>query len=63
MAAADAPASPLPTTMISYLRLLAGFTSFISNLALSQAFSMGPLGMLGSRFIYEAGSVRTYSAP
>ena len=31
LAAADAPASPLPTTMTVYFRLLAGFTSFISN--------------------------------
>ena len=30
--AADAPARPVPTTMIVYLRLLAGLTSFIWNL-------------------------------
>src|SRR5579862_1192479 len=47
-AAADAPASPDPTTMIVCLRLLAGFTSFISKRAWSQIFSMGPEGTLES---------------
>ncbi len=37
-------ANPEPTTMMVYFRLLAGFTSFISNLRLSQAVSIGPDG-------------------
>ena len=39
--AADPPASPEPTTMMVYLRLFAGFTSFISKRRLSQAFRWG----------------------
>ena len=38
------PASPEPTTMMLYLRLLAGFTSFISKRAWSHGFSIGPRG-------------------
>ena len=49
MAAAEAPARPEPTTMMVYLRLLAGFTSFISKRAWSHSFSMGPAGTLESR--------------
>src|SRR3954470_6028796 len=45
-AAAEAPASPVPTTMTSNLRLLPGLTSFISNLCWSQVFSIGPVGAL-----------------
>src|SRR6478672_6830853 len=43
-AAAEAPARPVPTTMTSNLRLLPGFTSFMSNLCWSQLFSIGPVG-------------------
>ncbi len=43
-AAAPAPASPVPTTMMSYFRLLFGATSFISRLQRSHFCSMGPLG-------------------
>ena len=41
VAAAEAPARPEPTTMTSYLRLFAGLTSFMSNLARSHISSMG----------------------
>src|SRR5947207_511476 len=54
VAAADPPASPDPTTMISYFRLFAGFTSFISKRHLSQAFSIGPLGILASSIVRVA---------
>ena len=50
-AAAEPPARPVPTTMTLYFRLLAGPTSFMSNLHLSQACSMGPEGILASSFI------------
>src|SRR5689334_15176428 len=46
VAAAAPPARPLPTTMTVYFRLLAGFTSFISNLCLSHFPSIGPSGTL-----------------
>src|SRR5258708_39756482 len=46
VAEAAPPARPDPTTMTEYLRLFAGFTSFISNLRLSQAVSIGPDGSL-----------------
>ena len=36
--------------MTLYLRLLAGLTSFMSNLHLSQACSIGPEGILASSF-------------
>ena len=45
VAAAEAPASPVPTIITLYFRLLAGFTNFISNLCLSHFFSMGPSGI------------------
>ena len=45
-AAAEAPASPVPTTMTVYFRLLAGLTTLMSNLWRSQAVSMGPEGAL-----------------
>src|SRR5512144_3194168 len=44
-AAPPAPASPEPTMMTEYLRLLAGLTSFISKRCRSHFFSMGPEGM------------------
>src|SRR5687767_4886841 len=44
VAAADAPARPLPTTSTVCFRLLAGFTSFISKRCLSHLRSMGPDG-------------------
>src|SRR5690349_12902340 len=43
-AAAEAPASPLPTTMTSNFRLFAGLTSFKSNLCLSHFCATGPEG-------------------
>src|SRR6188472_309496 len=45
VAAALAPASPLPTTTTVYFRLFAGFTSFISKRWVSHLRSMGPTGM------------------
>src|SRR6188472_3808733 len=45
VAAALAPASPLPTTSTVYFRLFAGFTSFISKRWVSHLRSMGPGGM------------------
>src|SRR5690349_19698103 len=46
VAAAEAPARPLPTTSTVYFRLLAGFTSFISNRWRSHFCSIGPAGVL-----------------
>src|SRR5271169_4094094 len=57
VAAAEAPASPVPTIMTLYFRLLAGFTSFISNLARSHFCSMGPAGMRASSFIVKSSSL------
>src|ERR1017187_6460695 len=51
VAAADPPASPDPTMMMLYFRLLAGFTSLRLNLCLSQRVSMGPAGILASSSI------------
>ena len=48
---ADAPAKPVPTTMTEYLRLLAGFTSFVSKRYLSHLFWSGPLGVFPSSCI------------
>ena len=45
-AAAEAPASPVPTTMMSNRRLLAGLTSFKAKRWLSHFCSIGPEGML-----------------
>src|SRR5271155_511473 len=50
-AAADAPASPVPTIMISYLRLLDGLTSLIAVLCLSHFRGSGPGGILASSFM------------
>src|SRR5512140_1124149 len=45
-AAAEAPARPAPTTMMSNLRLLLGLTSLYSNLALLHFPGSGPEGIL-----------------
>ena len=42
------PASPVPTTMMVYLRLLAGFTSFRLKRCRSHRVSIGPSGILKS---------------
>lgn len=49
-AAAEAPASPLPTTMMSYLRLLLGETSFNSFLRFVHFSWMGHSGTLPSNW-------------
>src|ERR687894_122860 len=49
VAAADAPARPLPTMSTVYFRLFAGFTSFISKRCLSHFSAIGPEGTLASR--------------
>src|SRR5215472_16827602 len=51
VAAAEPPANPVPTIITLYLRLLAGFTSFISNLAFSHFCSIGPGGTRASSFM------------
>src|SRR5512136_1860645 len=51
LAAALAPAKPVPTTMTSNLRLLAGLTSFISNRCRSHFWASGPPGILASSFM------------
>ncbi len=51
MAAAEAPASPEPTMMISYLRRLAGLTSRVENRCRSHFSASGPGGTLASREI------------
>src|SRR5690625_6985890 len=51
VAAADAPARPVPTTMTVYLRLLAGLTSFASPLYRSHFSVIGPDGIFESSFI------------
>src|SRR5262245_962049 len=48
VAAADAPASPVPTTTMSKRRLFAGFTSLIENLWLSHLSGSGPAGACDS---------------
>ena len=48
MADADAPASPVPTTMMSNFRLLFGLTRLISNLWFSHMSSIGWSGTLES---------------
>src|SRR5262245_66208868 len=45
VAAAAAPANPVPTTMISNLRLLAGLTSFISCRYFVHFVATGPDGV------------------
>jgi hypothetical protein len=44
VAAAEAPASPDPTTITEYFRLFAGLTSFMSNLCRVHFWSIGPGG-------------------
>src|SRR5260370_42686784 len=56
-AGADGPARPLPTTSTSNFRLLAGLTSFRSNLCLSHLAASGPEGILASRLIRHAGEL------
>src|SRR5512147_1846751 len=51
VAAAEPPASPVPTMMTLNLRLFAGLTSFISKRYLSQRCSIGPDGILASSFM------------
>src|SRR6266446_3293307 len=48
VAAADAPASPVPTTMTVNFRLFAGLTSFTLNLWLSHLSASGPSGTFAS---------------
>ena len=55
MAAAEAPARPVPTTMTSNFRLLAGFTNFISNLCFSHLSASGPEGIFASSFMLQIG--------
>src|SRR5882724_7041170 len=50
-AAAEAPANPVPTTMISYFRLLDGLTSLMLALCLSHFCGRGPEGILASSFM------------
>src|ERR1041385_6388275 len=45
-AAAEEPASPAPTTIILYFRLLAGLMSLLLNLCCSHFCASGPEGML-----------------
>src|SRR5690606_3946260 len=47
-AAAEAPANPVPTTIIVNLRLLAGFTNFMLNLCFDHFSANGPAGTLES---------------
>src|SRR5512144_1816606 len=54
-AAPPAPASPEPTMITVYLRLLDGLTSFISKRCRSHFFSMGPDGMLARSSIRPPG--------
>src|SRR5262245_49521515 len=51
--AADAPASPVPTTITVNLRRLAGFTSFDSNRWRSHLSASAPLGVFGSNVIFD----------
>src|SRR5687768_12307197 len=51
VAAAEAPASPEPTTRTLYRRLFAGLTSFISSRQRSHFVASGPSGTRGSSFI------------
>src|SRR5215510_10144529 len=53
-AEALAPARPEPTTMTWYLRLLAGFTSFISKRCFSHFCSSGPDGTFERRSIGDS---------
>src|SRR5690606_39915416 len=58
VAAAAPPASPVPTTMMSYFRLLAGFTSLSSKRCFVHFSSIGPLGIFAFSSIalpYQAG--------
>src|SRR5258708_20556962 len=58
VAAADAPARPVPTTMISNRRLFAGFTSLMSNRWLSHFCSIGPSGIFESSFMIGSARLR-----
>src|SRR3954468_14309956 len=49
VAAAEAPARPVPTTMTLNLRLLLGLTNFMSDLYRSHFSAIGPSGILESR--------------
>src|SRR5262249_40656735 len=51
VAAADAPASPLPTTITSNFRLFAGLTNFKSKRCLSHFCAIGPEGIFPSSCI------------
>ena len=51
VAEAEAPANPVPTTITVCLRLLAGFTSFMSNLCFDHLSSSVPPGIFESSFI------------
>src|SRR6478672_4300610 len=51
VAAAEAPASPLPTTIISNFDRLFGATNFDSPRCLSHFLSRGPEGTFGSSVI------------
>src|SRR3954468_20223258 len=57
LAAVDAPASPLPTTITSNLRLFAGFTSFRLKRCLSHFCASGPGGIFASSCILHPSSV------
>ena len=58
LAEAEAPARPVPTTMMSNLRLFAGLTSFISNLCRSHFSGSGPAGAFESSRFDLAGPAR-----
>ena len=51
LAAADAPARPVPTTMTWYFRLFAGFTSFIPKRCFSHFSASGPGGTFDFSFM------------
>src|SRR3954470_21730951 len=62
-AAAEAPASPDPTTITLYLRLLAGFTSLSSNRCRSHRDSMGPDGLFDFNSIDTCSEAETTPLP
>jgi hypothetical protein len=51
LAAAEAPASPLPTTITVNFRLFAGFTSLRSNWWRSHFSASGPSGTFAFSFL------------
>src|SRR4051794_20554475 len=63
LAAALAPASPLPTTRTVYFRLFAGFTSFISKRWVSHLLSMGPGGMRAFSSMISPRRSRNHAQP